>query len=197
MMSSSNDRSPPSSGGDGDGLVVGPNAKSVAHFCRIHCEQYCNADDHTNQTCKVICPKTSMSCLDDDYKVVLGFHAPVAPQMTIYKYIHRICQHTETSDESFIIALVYIDRIINLTPKFQLNYHTVHRILLVTLLVASKFHDDLYNSNEWFARVGGVTLEEINRLEILFINRLEFNCMVTRKEFQTFINAIEKTTHVY
>lgn len=45
-------------------------------------------------------------------------------------------------------------------------------------MVAAKFFDDFYFSNEYFAKVGGITTAEINLLEIEFLNLVNFSLHV-------------------
>ncbi len=56
-----------------------------------------------------------------------------------------------------MIALLYVDRYNNANEHFSLNWHNVHKVILTCLLLAAKFHDDVYYDNATFAVGGGVT----------------------------------------
>lgn len=43
---------------------------------------------------------------------------------------------------------------------------TVHRMLLTCLMLTAKFYDDVHTTNAFYARMGGVTLQELNELEV-------------------------------
>ena len=59
----------------------------------------------------------------------------------------------------------------------------VHRLLLVMLMVAVKFLDDDYYNNEAFAKIGGVSKEEINALELEFLDFLDYDIWVCQEDF--------------
>lgn len=60
----------------------------------------------------------------------------------------------------------------------QMRENNIHRILLATVILAIKFMEDDYYSNEFYAKVGGVSLQEINNLELECINLLNHNLWV-------------------
>ena len=49
--------------------------------------------------------------------------------------------------------------------NFKLTQANVHRLLLSALVLAAKFYDDIYYSNQHYAKVGGVSHKEIDLLE--------------------------------
>jgi len=51
-------------------------------------------------------------------------------------------------------------------------------VILTAVLLAAKFFDDFYYSNEYFARIGGISNKEINVLEIEFLNAINFSLHV-------------------
>lgn len=72
----------------------------------------------------------------------------------------------------------------------SINSHTIHKLLVASLLIASKFSDDNYYSNKCFADAGMVTLEELNLLEREFLSRLEYHLYVSEKVFNSYCKAI-------
>lgn len=75
-------------------------------------------------------------------------------------------QYAECSDQCFIALLVLIDRATQRRPNLRVNSHTVHRVLLTCLMLCAKFYDDVHTTNAFYARMGGVTLKELNDLEV-------------------------------
>lgn len=55
---------------------------------------------------------------------------------------------------------------------------TLSRLLLTGVMLAAKFYDDRYYSNEYYARIGGISKKEINQLEIEFLNHVNFTLYV-------------------
>ncbi len=55
------------------------------------------------------------------------------------------------SGECFVLALVYIDRIIQSNPSFMVNSLNIHRLLITSVMLAAKFFDDQYFNNAYYA----------------------------------------------
>jgi hypothetical protein len=88
-------------------------------------------------------------------------------------------------DECFVLALVYIDRLITLR-RVVLDALNVHRVLITSVMLAAKFFDDLYLDNEHYAAVGGIPNHEMNTLELEFLFLLEFNLHVTTADYDLY-----------
>lgn len=41
-------------------------------------------------------------------------------------------------------------------------------------MIAAKFFDDVYNSNQYYSAIGGVSCKELNRLELEFLYLINF-----------------------
>ena len=100
--------------------------------------------------------------------------ASEVPPYTLYDYLARWHTFSQCSDSCYIMAFIYIDRIMKRHPNLVLNKKTIHRLVLGTLVVAIKFHDDLLAKNTIYARLGGVTASELNLLVISILLLLQF-----------------------
>ena len=85
--------------------------------------------------------------------------------------------------------MIYIDRL-QLKSKIHINSSNIHKLLVTSIMVASKFNDDDYYSNSCYAKAGLVSLEELNLLECEFISAIEYNLYVTKNVFQEYCNQI-------
>jgi len=117
---------------------------------------------------------------------VTRFHALRAPQITIKSYIDRIAKYSNCSEECFVLALIYIDRLIKHNGNFLVNSLNVHRLIITSIMLAAKFFDDQYFNNAYFGKVGGVSCKEINLLEIEFVFMINFNLYVETGLFETY-----------
>ena len=72
------------------------------------------------------------------------------------------------------------------TSAIILNPHNIHRIILGCLLLAIKYNEDIYFTNEHYAKIGGVPLEELNKLEFYSIEFLDFNLYVSEDIYQKY-----------
>lgn len=80
----------------------------------------------------------------------------------------------------YIYSLMLLDRAQEFNPEFIIHKKNIHRLLLVSSLVAAKYLDDLYYKNSFYATVGGVTLKVLNQLEAEFLTLVNFNCHFER-----------------
>lgn len=71
-----------------------------------------------------------------------SFDAVSAPAITVHRYLSRIRQYTKFQDECYVVALVYLDRLFqNHKAPFLPTAHNVHRLIITSVLLASKFYD--------------------------------------------------------
>ncbi|KAK9018232.1 hypothetical protein V6N11_001211 [Hibiscus sabdariffa] len=63
---------------------------------------------------------------------------------------------------------------------------------IFNVLVATKFIDDAFFNNAYYARVGGVTTAELNSLEMSFLFSLDFRLQVTVNTFQRYCSQLQK-----
>jgi hypothetical protein len=68
-------------------------------------------------------------------------------------------------------------------PSLRITALSVHRLLITAVLVAAKFLDDSYFNNAYYAKVGGISLEEMNALELDFLLRCDFRLHVVPEAF--------------
>lgn len=54
------------------------------------------------------------------------------------------------------------------------------------MLVAIKYNEDDYFSNEFYAKVGGIKMIEMNKLEYEFLLLIEFNLFVNEDVFNKY-----------
>jgi len=118
------------------------------------------------------------------------FHGSEPPRVSLLEYLRRIEQYAQCSPVCHILAVVYIERLINTSFRFRLTAFNVHRLYISALLVAVKFCEDIYYDNAFFARVGGVSLHEMNRMELALLKALEFRAFVSREVFHEAENTL-------
>eukprot|EP00562_Extubocellulus_spinifer_P002833 CAMPEP_0178487960 /NCGR_PEP_ID=MMETSP0696-20121128/9599_1 /TAXON_ID=265572 /ORGANISM="Extubocellulus spinifer, Strain CCMP396" /LENGTH=318 /DNA_ID=CAMNT_0020115685 /DNA_START=444 /DNA_END=1400 /DNA_ORIENTATION=- len=116
---------------------------------------------------------------------VTKFHALKAPGIGIHRYLERIHKYACCSKECFVLALIYIDRLIQ-RNNFLLTELNVHRVVITAVMLAAKFFDDAYYNNAYYAKVGGVLVPEINSLEVEFLFRVNFSLHVSSEVFQKY-----------
>jgi len=124
---------------------------------------------------------------------VARFHSSTPPGLAISDYLKRIQKYFFCSDECFVIALVYIDRVSKTDPSMTVCDLTVHRLLFTAVMLATKFHDDKYYSNAYYAKAGGLNLREVNLLEATMLKQLEWRMLVTTDVYQQHLDLVCKS----
>ncbi|KAE8687309.1 Cyclin family protein [Hibiscus syriacus] len=94
------------------------------------------------------------------------FHGSKEPSLNIRQFLQRI--------DAYLTSL------------------NVHRLLITSVLVAAKFMDDQCYNNAYYAKVGGVSREELNRLEMKFLFDLDFRLHVTTEVFNKYWLKIQQ-----
>lgn len=124
-----------------------------------------------------------MAALATETGRMTGFHAVRAPGMSLPEYMARIHQFFGCSGASYVQALILIDRLIKRHPDIVISPLCCHRLLLITTVVAAKFHDDVFYSNAYYAKVGGVAVREMNVLEMRLLSLLAWKLRVLPEEY--------------
>ena len=97
----------------------------------------------------------------------IKFQSSYAPELSINSYLVRIQKYSKCSDACLVNTLIYIDKLI-LTSGLFLTRLNIHRLLITSLMLAAKFHDDIFYNNSFYAKLGGLPLQELNLLEVMF-----------------------------
>lgn len=119
------------------------------------------------------------------------------PALSLTHYVERFVNFTAAPREVFVTAIAYIDRFLATNPGgVELALCNVHRLFAVAFVVASKFASDLYNSNKYYARVAGVSLEELNVLERSFLADLGYTLNVTPEQYAAYNSPAEFLAHI-
>lgn len=71
------------------------------------------------------------------------FDCDETPDMTVQSYLERIFRYTRAGPPVYVVAYVYIDRFCNLHPEFRVGPRNVHRLLITTVMLASKYVEDM------------------------------------------------------
>ncbi|KAG6702112.1 hypothetical protein I3842_07G017900 [Carya illinoinensis] len=119
------------------------------------------------------------------------FHSLRAPNLSIRQYIERIFKYSSCSPSCFVVAYIYLERFTQRTGAY-LTTLNAHRLLITTIMVAAKFMDHDCLDNAYFAKVGGVSTAEMNRLEMKFLFTIDFRLHVTTEDFRKYSLQLQK-----
>ncbi|EKX32578.1 hypothetical protein GUITHDRAFT_52111, partial [Guillardia theta CCMP2712] len=105
---------------------------------------------------------------------LLVFEGSEPPPITAEGYVRRIADYGGCSPCCFIVAVIYLQRMKQALPGLLLTRLNFQRLFLLPVMLASKFLDDKYYSNQQWADVGGMSLPELNVLEGRTLRMLGF-----------------------
>merc|ERR1719198_256502 len=118
---------------------------------------------------------------------VTPFHSSKPPTISVKSYLEdRILKYAGCSEETFILALIYMDQVVQFNPDFVISSLNVHRLLITSIMLASKFFDDVYYNNAYYARVGGISNAEVNSLEMEMLRMISFSLFVEPDAYERY-----------
>ena len=113
------------------------------------------------------------------------FYSIKEPSISLEDYLIRIQKYTNIENNTLILSLIYIDRILNATD-IELNYYDVHKLVFTAIIIAIKYNQDVIYNNSFYAKIGGISGKDLNKLEYHFLLLVNFNLFVGNEEFQNY-----------
>ncbi|KAJ6096706.1 hypothetical protein N7486_007452 [Penicillium sp. IBT 16267x] len=102
------------------------------------------------------------------------FHSRSPPRISVQDYLQRLATHATLSPPILLSMVFYIDRLCALYSSFTVSSLTIHRFLISSATVASKGLSDSFWTNKTYARVGGISMNELAMLELEFLFRVQW-----------------------
>jgi hypothetical protein len=127
---------------------------------------------------------------DEGQYPLTPFDSASIPPLTISAYLARLARFCRCGGECFIVALIYVDMVTQGKASIPLSTRNVHRLFFTCLLVAHKFWDDDLPLNAYYAKCGGVSLKEVNRLEKFFLKTVGFRLHVSPLSYAAYETAL-------
>ncbi|CAD5335555.1 unnamed protein product [Arabidopsis thaliana] len=121
-----------------------------------------------------------------------SFTGVTKPSISIRSYLERIFEYANCSYSCYIVAYIYLDRFVKKQPFLPINSFNVHRLIITSVLVSAKFMDDLSYNNGYYAKVGGISREEMNMLELDFLFGIGFELNVTVSTFNNYCCFLQR-----
>ena len=165
---------PPSSASETRRSITGQEMSRLATMIWEFLQPLMVSHDKLDQKC-LMSPFTSEKC----------------PSMPIRDYIIRIIRYFRfLSKGAMVGAAIILKRVVQRDNNVELSPMTCHRLILTSLVISSKFTEDFFDTNSYYAHVGGIETHELNALEREFLNAINFELYVSPKEFQLAAAAI-------
>jgi len=139
-----------------------------------------------------ICDENAKLYKTENNQYIKPFLSKNIPQISINDYIERLYKYNKINTSTIILILIYIDRICNIN-KFKLTYFNIHKLILASMIIAIKYNEDEYYSTQFYAKLGGVSIAEINSLEYYFLKLIKYNLFVTEDLFNKYNDYISSS----
>ena len=117
--------------------------------------------------------------------IIKPFLSKKVPAISIKNYLERLIKYSKIENTTLVLILIFIDRVCDIN-KIRLNYFNIHKLIIASMVVSIKYNEDDYFSNEFYAKVGGIRMTEMNKLEYEFLSLIEFNLFVNEDVFKKY-----------
>jgi hypothetical protein len=121
----------------------------------------------------------------------MSFTSYKKPSLSIKDYLFRIQNYTEAEDNTIIIALMYIDRLSDIS-SILLTPFNVHRILFVSILLAIKYNEDICFGFDFYAKIAGMPISDLKKMERDFVYLIKFKLFIDKEEFENYKSYIDE-----
>jgi len=112
------------------------------------------------------------------------------PPLSASAFVTRVAKYSGASPCCFAVGLIYLERMKKRDPGVCLTPTNFQRLFLISVMTAAKFLDDFYYSNKHWAEVGGLTTQEVNKLELEFLFRMGFSLHMQREEYDWYAEEL-------
>ena len=155
------------------------------------------------QTTKLITPLTddtgvtieSVNINNEPLEIrpLLGTGA-ISKEMNPLLYLLRIDKYCPCTPSYYVVALIYLQRLIKKNTPTIFNNISFYRTYLAAFIVASKWLQDKIHPIEHYAEVGGIPKNELISIEECFLNLIDFDIFVSPEEFKESFKQIMHIT---
>lgn len=115
------------------------------------------------------------------------------PPFTITDYLLRLHKFSPHSPGVYLAAAAYIHRLCVVETLLPATPRTVHRLSLAAIRIASKTLEDNKWTQERIARLGGVSPQELRKLEISFCYLLDFDLFLRPEDLKRSMWLLQST----
>lgn len=121
------------------------------------------------------------------------FYLSSVPPVSLKEYLSTVVRFAEIELSTLINAVIYIDLFCG-KNKYVLTYHNIYRIFIATLLLSLKMNEDKIYSTKSFARITGVSFDDIKNLEYTMALKLNFSFHIKKEKYQKYYDYFVNLT---
>ena len=139
--------------------------------------------------------KISKNKLKGNYKTLLNkqknniFNIQKLPKLSIGDFLYRITYYIKVSEETLISSLILMERFC-IKNNIILTLYNIHRLLFISIMVNTKFMEDKYFLNSFYAMICDVKLSYLNKMEYEFLCGSQFQLFINKNTYNKYYNLL-------
>lgn len=123
---------------------------------------------------------------------IQAFRPEALPTNSFKKWVATILSTTQVTDKVIILALLFIYRLKTYNPTVKGRSGSEYRLLTVALMLGNKFLDDnTYTNNTW-AEVSGISVQEIHVMEVEFLSNMRYSLLASQEQWDEWHQKLRK-----
>lgn len=119
------------------------------------------------------------------------FYLEKVPPISLNSYIKRLVKYSGMDISSLILSIIYIDMFC-IKYKYILTLNNIYRLLLSSCLLSIKFNEDITVDTKTYADIAGVTVRDLNNLELNLYVLLDYKLTVEDDYYQQYFAYFSK-----
>ena len=117
------------------------------------------------------------------------FNTKKKPVVSVKKFLDRVNKYCQPEPSTLILSLIYLDKIL-LKTKTKLNWMNGFKLFYGCFVCSIKYNEDRHNSNKFYAKVCGVSFNDLLMMEYICLKYLEWNLFIDQEIYELYFNSI-------
>lgn len=130
-------------------------------------------------------PETDSESSDNDSE-----NEEIISKMEIEEFIERIVNYLKIDNSLLVLSMMILDKI--LSNNFILTEKNVHKIIFMCFMETQKFFEDENYNNSDYAKVCGVSINELLLMEVSFMELINFNMFIKEEDYIKYNKTFEQ-----
>ena len=117
------------------------------------------------------------------------FNSKKIPEISLINYLERIRKYSEIENNTLIISLIYIDRLLQKSDLILTPFN-IHRIFFTSILLSIKYNEDIIFEFSYYSKIAGINSKELKIYESEFLKIIDFILYIDKNEFDKYKNYL-------
>jgi hypothetical protein len=113
----------------------------------------------------------------------------IISKMEIDEFIERIINYLKIDKTLLVLSMMMLDKI--LANNFILTERNVHKVIFICFMETQKFFEDENYKNSDYAKVCGISVNELLLMEVSFMELINYNMFVKEEEYIEYNKTFE------